>query len=279
MGDLYRPDWNDFARANASQRWRQLSAAMGADATRALVEEARITDGVTVLDVASGTGEPAISIATALNGTGRVLATDISEGPLKIAKQRAEQRNLTNITFQIADAMALPFEDATFDRVTSRLGVMFFPDAQKALTEFHRVLKPNGQVSLLAWGSMDQPYFATTVGVVQQTLQRPLPDSGKRMFRFADPKLLRDLYSAAGFTDINSRTVDIPWTWPGTPADVWDYFQDVTVPFKPLLDQISSEQREEIDAKVVDEITKFSEGKCIRFGAKFVLATARKRGS
>src|SRR3954452_12468956 len=127
MSDLYRPDWNSFARANASQRWKQLSATTGSDATRALVAEARITPGLHVLDVASGTGEPAISIATAMNGTGRVFATDISEGPLKIAQQRAEQRSLSNIEFQIADAMALPFHEASFDRITSRLGVMFFP--------------------------------------------------------------------------------------------------------------------------------------------------------
>src|SRR5512140_2195962 len=103
MTDLYRPDWNSFARANASQRWRKLSAAMGSDATRALVAEANITPGLNVLDVASGTGEPAISIATAMNGSGGVFATDISEGPLKIARQRAERRSLTNIDFQIAD--------------------------------------------------------------------------------------------------------------------------------------------------------------------------------
>src|SRR3569832_1760131 len=105
MTEPERPDWNSFARANASVRWKQLSAAMGSDATRALVAEARITPGLSVLDVASGTDEPAISIATAMNGTGRVTATDISEGPLKIAKQRAEQRSLSNIEFKNADAM------------------------------------------------------------------------------------------------------------------------------------------------------------------------------
>jgi ubiquinone/menaquinone biosynthesis C-methylase UbiE len=278
MSDLYRPDWNSFARANASQRWKQLSATMGSDATRALVAEARITPGLDVLDVASGTGEPAISIATALNGTGRVLATDISEGPLKIARQRAEQRNLTNIDFQIADAMALPFDENTFDRITSRLGVMFFPDAKKAISEFHRVLKLNGQVSLLAWGPMDQPYFSSTIGVVKKMLQVEMPASGLKMFKFAKPNLLQQLYADTGFANIDSRVVELEWTWPGTAEDVWDYFQDVTVPFKPLLDQISEARRPEIDAAVVEEITRYRDGDCIRFGAQFVLSTALKQG-
>ena len=247
---------------------------MGSDATRALVDEARIVPGLHVLDVASGTGEPAISIACALNGTGRVFATDISEAPLKIARQRAEQRNLQNIEFQTADAMALPFQDASFHRITSRLGVMFFPDPLKAIREFHRVLKPGGQVSLLAWGTMDQPYFASTIGTVQKLLQTTLPESGKKMFKFADPQTLHDLCLQAGFTDINVRPVDVQWTWPGTPEDVWDYFQDVTVPFKPLFDQIPSERRQEIDEAVVKEISRFSDEKCVAFGARFVMATA-----
>jgi ubiquinone/menaquinone biosynthesis C-methylase UbiE len=274
MTELHQPDWNSFARANASERWKKLSGAMGSDATRALVTEARIVPGLTVLDVASGTGEPAISIATAMNGTGRVLATDISEGPLKIAQQRAEQRELKNIEFRTADAKSLPFEDATFDRITCRLGVMFFPDAAKAIREFHRVLNPGGQVSMLAWGSIDQPYFASTVGTVQKILKQPFPESGKKMFKFADPLSLRELYQQAGFIHINVRTVDVDWTWPGSPEDVWAYFQDVTVPFKPLLDSVPSERKSETDAAVIREISKYSDGNRVSFGAKIVLATA-----
>src|SRR4051794_24404345 len=101
MTESQKPNWNDFARANASQRWREQSAAMGAPATAFLVEKANMSPGLTVLDVASGTGEPAISIASKLQGTGRVIASDISEGPLKIARERAAKRALTNIDFTV----------------------------------------------------------------------------------------------------------------------------------------------------------------------------------
>jgi ubiquinone/menaquinone biosynthesis C-methylase UbiE len=277
MSEPYRPDWNSFARANASQQWRHQSAAMGGDATRALVVEAQITEGLTVLDVATGTGEPAISVATAMNGTGRVVASDISEGPLKIARQRAEQRGLTNIEFAQADAQALPFADATFDRITSRLGVMFFPDTLKALREFHRVLKPGGRVSLLTWGPIDQPYFTTTAGTIMRILPgSTVPPSAASMFKFADPKLLHDLYAAAGFTNIDAKIVPIAWTWPGTPEEVWEYFQDVTVPFRPLLDSVPPERREEIGAAVVKEIARLSEDGKVEFDARFVLASATR---
>jgi hypothetical protein len=94
------------------------------------------------------------------------------------------------------------------------------------------------------------------------------------MFSFADPEKLRDLYKKAGFADIDVLLADIEWTWPGTPEDVWDYFQDVTVPFKPLFDSVPPERRAEIDEAVLREISKFSDGNKVAFGAKFVLASA-----
>ena len=83
MSDSQPPaSWNTFARVNASQRWRKPSAAMGRAMTEAIVREAHVEAHMRVLDVACGTGEPAISLATLLNGTGEVIATDISSEPL-----------------------------------------------------------------------------------------------------------------------------------------------------------------------------------------------------
>src|SRR4051812_24005498 len=144
MPSASQSDWHSFARTNASERWRKQSAMMGTPLTQLIVDEARVEFGMRVLDIACGTGEPAISIATLLNGTGEVIAADISPEPLRIGEARAQQRGLTNIRFQVADAHRLPFEDQQFDRVTSRLGVMFFADLSKALREIHRVLKPGG---------------------------------------------------------------------------------------------------------------------------------------
>src|SRR5579872_1715496 len=96
-------DWNSFGRANASQKWRRQSAAMGNDMTAAIVAAACVQPGMRVLDIACGTGEPAISIGQMLAG-GEVVGVDISPAPLKIAEERATQRGLTNATFQQADA-------------------------------------------------------------------------------------------------------------------------------------------------------------------------------
>jgi ubiquinone/menaquinone biosynthesis C-methylase UbiE len=184
-------DWNSFGRANASQRWRRQSAAMGNDMTRAIVAAAQVRSGMRVLDIACGTGEPAISLAAVLVGDGDVVGVDISPAPLKIAGERAIQRGLSNVTFQQADAHELPFPDNSFDCITSRLGIMFFSDLPRALSEMRRVLKPSGRGILLVWGPMDQPYFQTTIGAILRMLpEASVPESGRKMFALGNKGVL-----------------------------------------------------------------------------------------
>jgi ubiquinone/menaquinone biosynthesis C-methylase UbiE len=271
------PDWNSFGRANASQKWRKQSAAMGSDMTRAIVEAARAEPGMHVLDIACGTGEPAISLAAVLAGSGEVVGVDVSPGPIKIAEDRAAQRGFTNATFQQADAHELPFSDNGFDCITSRLGVMFFSDLPRALAEMHRVLKPGKRATLLVWGPMQQPYFDTTIGAVLRMLPGAVvPESGRKMFALSGDGILSQALRKSGFSSAEERLVTIPWTWPGTPEEVWEYFQEVTVPFAPLLRSIPPERREEIDAEVLRAISQYYDGTSIRFTATVNITVAEK---
>ncbi|HXA84841.1 MAG TPA: class I SAM-dependent methyltransferase [Candidatus Dormibacteraeota bacterium] len=269
--------WNSFGRANASQKWRRQSAAMGSDMTRAIVDAAQVERGMRVLDIACGTGEPAISLATLLTGNGDVVGVDLSPAPLKIAEERAVQRGLVNVTFKQADAHELPFADNSFDRITSRLGVMFFSDLPRALGEIHRVLKPAGRAVLLVWGAMNQPYFHTTIGTVLRMLPGAImPESGRRMFALGQAGVLSQALRQAGFSHAEENFVTVPWTWIGTPEEVWEYFQDVAVPFASLLQTVPAERRAEINAEVLKAIRQYDDGTSIKFTATVNIAVAVK---
>lgn len=272
------PDWNNFGRVQASQKWRRQSAAMGSGFTRAIVDAAQAAPGMNVLDVACGTGEPAISLAALLNGTGTVTGIDISPGPLCTAEERAAHRGLSNAHFRQADVHELPFPDNSFDRVTSRLGAMFFADLPRALRQIHRVLKPGGRLAMLAWGPMEQPYFQTTIGTLLRTVPGArLPETGKSMFAFGRPGVLAQALREAGFAEVEESFPVLPWTWPGTPEEVWEYFQEVTVPFAPLLRAIPAERRALVDAEVLRAISHYYDGREIKFTATANICCAAKQ--
>src|SRR5579859_4419552 len=114
------------------------------DATRpsieALLAAVGITPGMQVLDVATGTGSPALEIVPLVGPQGHVTATDVNPGMVAFAEAKATRAGLPNISFQVADASALPFPDAHFDAITCSMGVMFFA-RDRALAELRRVLR------------------------------------------------------------------------------------------------------------------------------------------
>jgi SAM-dependent methyltransferase len=269
--------WGNSYRLIASDRWKAKSAVMGKAVTEALVEYAQPRPGMRVLDLASGTGEPAISIAGRVGAQGRVTALDLSSDLLEIASGRARQRGLNNFSTQQADAQALPFEDSGFDLATCRFGVMFFSDAVLALRELHRVLRKNSRACFLAWGPFEQPYWQSTMGVVHQHVGGALlPAGGPDPFRFAGPGSLSGVLRSAGFREIEEETKTLPWTWPGTPEEVWEQAQAVAVPFRPMLDRVSAEMWPQIHEKVHSAVGQYVRGENIEFGASVVLASGSK---
>lgn len=265
--------WDSFARLNAGERFKAQSAEMGAAVTEAIVEAASVAPGMCVLDLACGSGEPSISIAALLQGAGHVTGVDMAAAPLEVARQRAGNRGLQNVDYLQADVHALPFAGQSFDRVTSRLGVMFFSDLPKALAEMRRVLKPAGRVALLAWGAIEQPYFEATIGTILRL--RPelaVPPAARAMFTFGVPGTLAAALAEAGFIAVEERLRSLPWDWHGPPREMWDYFRGVTVPFRALLEKVDGAP--EVDRAVLSALAERFDGEYVRTQAQMVVATA-----
>jgi SAM-dependent methyltransferase len=268
------PQWGSSYRLIASEKWKAKSAAMGRDVTDALVEYARPKSGMNILDLASGTGEPAISLASRVGFEGHVTALDLSSDLLAIAAERAQQRGLKNFSTQQADAHQLPFPDQSFDLVTSRFGVMFFQDCERALREVNRVLKPGARACFLAWGPFEQPYWSSTIGVVVDHVGGPaIAPGGPDPFRFCNPGSLSSVMRKAGFGNVKEETRTVPWTWPGTAEEVWEQAQAVATPFLPLLQRIPVGKKDAIDQNAITAIQQHADGDSIKFGATVVLAS------
>jgi SAM-dependent methyltransferase len=273
-------EWGSSYRLIAAEKWKSKSAAMGREVTRALVQYARPASGMKVLDVASGTGEPAISLASKVGSQGEVTALDLSSELLAIAEQRSQQRRLSNFFVRQADVHELPFPESRFDLITCRFGLMFFADCEKALGEIARVLKPGGRACFAVWGPFDQPYWASTMGVVHRHIGGSLmgPDAPD-MFRFADPGGVAGLLHSAGLLSVEEEMKRLPWTWCGTAEELWKYAQAVSAPFRPLLQRIPSNRRVEIDAQVHAAMRRYENGGRLKFEAVVRFASGRKPGS
>jgi SAM-dependent methyltransferase len=223
------------------------------------------------------TGEPAITLASFVGAEGQVTALDISPELLEIADERARERGLTNFSTSQGDAHELPFSDGTFDLVTSRFGVMFFADIDKALREVHRILKPGGRACFLAWGPFEQPHFSSTFGILAKHVGGPvLPEGGPNPFRFGKSGSLSAALQSAGLQNVDEQTKSVPWTWPGSAEEVWEYARSVTRPFRALLDRVPQERWPEINREIYESIGEYARGDQIEFGAVVILASAAK---
>jgi len=266
-----RQDWTKAA--GAWRKWHPQLAEMGRAVTDTIIQVAQVTPGTTVLDLASGTGEPALSISEVVGLNGHVTATDLVPQMLEVAEENALQRGITNITFQQADAESLPFPDRTFDVVTCRFGVMFFPNIGQALREIHRVVRPGGRVAFIAWGPRDQnPFFSRTMGVIMKYMEEPPPDpDAPNPFKFAQPGTLSAVLEAAGFQQVVEESRSIPWPWPGPVENAWESFQDLT---GLDLDRLEPEQREKAETEVLAALQEYYDGECVNFPAVIVVASA-----
>ncbi len=266
--------WSSTYRMVAAEKWKAKSAAMGAAVTEALVEYARPLVGMGVLDLASGTGEPAISVAERVGPQGSVVATDQSSELLEIAAERARHKELANLTTQQADAHKLPFADKTFDLATCRFGVMFFADAKRAMTELRRVLKPGARACFAAWGPVEQPYWQSTMQIVHRHVGgEMLPAGGATPFRYSEPGSLSEVLRAAGFQSVEESTRNLPWTWLGDSKELFEYACAVAAPFRPMLERVPEEKWPAIRAEAKAAIERYRVDGEIRFGADVVLAS------
>jgi SAM-dependent methyltransferase len=247
-----------------------------------LIRSAGITSGQTVLDVATGAGEPALTIAKIIGPAGKVVGVDLSSEMLQIAKERAASQGITNVVFQVVEDESLSmFQDNTFDSVVCRHGLMFMPDPVKALKAFLRVLKPGGKASVTVWSSPDK---APIMSMVMETISKhvpemkpPSPDTPGGPFSIPGVNMLRDYFSKAGFSDFNATTTEATVVQTDAVEQFWQGMTEVVGFLVILLSKLPEEKKQAIKNDVIQSLrSMFPSGEPVKFTGELILGTGAK---
>lgn len=207
-----RAQWQ--GAAEAWHRWGPFIGSWLGDATEAMFEMARVGPGCRVLDVAAGAGEQSLAAARRVGPAGHVLATDIAPALLAHAERDAQAGGLGHIVgVREIDGEALASLPAgSFDVAISRVGLIYFPDQQRALAGMKHALKPGGRVAAIVYSTPDRnEFFSIPVKIIRERARLPAPLPGQPgPFSLGAEGVLEAALSKAGFKDIAVRRVPSP---------------------------------------------------------------------
>lgn len=214
-----------------------------------------------ILDVASGTGEPGLTIANMI-GNGKVIATDISDGMLEIARENAFKKGINNFETIVSDVSDLPFEDNSFDAISCRFGFMFFPGMLQAAKEMVRVLKPGGRIATSVWSAPEKNFWVTaTMKTLKKNMNLPeVPKDAPGIFRCAERGLIAEIFNQAGLKNISEKEIDSKLNT-GTAEVYWTFLNEIAAPVVSAMSQADEDLKSKIRNEVIDVVNeKYPDG-------------------
>lgn len=236
-----RQRWEDSAAAWG--RWAEPLAEPADRINRPLIELTDIQAGQRVLDVATGAGEPALTMAGIVGPDGLTVGTDLVPAMLMHSGRRARSRDVS-LPLAGADMQMLPFADNTFDRAVCRFGIMFVPDAVAALAEIRRVLRFGGRIGLAVWGALaNNTLFREILNVLDEQLGADADGSLTPLFRFSSEGSLSSLLRNAGFSETEELPIHLVQRVPAS-RPFWQATLEMA--FTPRLNRLAPERRSKV---------------------------------
>ena len=251
---------------------------MFAPVTLALIEDAKIGRGHTVLDVATGPGEPALSIAGLVGAEGKVVGIDAAAEMVEAARREAKRGELSNASFEVALADHLSFPANTFDAIVSRFGIMFFPSPIAAIREMLRVLKPGGRMAIAVWHFAERnPFHHIFIQALERYAASPpaAPDAPDAL-RFAQPGKLLAILLQAGATAASERLLRFSIRASISVEEFWTLRAEMSESIRARLARLPNNQKVELKREVIEALRAYSENHGMNLPAEVLILSGAK---
>ena len=265
------------AAAEAWYNWSPTLNLWLGKATDKMLEMADIKSGDHVLDIAAGAGEQSITAAKKVGSSGYVLATDISSNILQYAKQMAKQAGINNLETKVMDGENMTLDDETFDAVISRVGLIYFPDQQKALKEMMRMLKPGGKIAAIVYSTPENnKFFSVPVSIIRNRAKLPPPLPGQPgPFSLGAEGVIEKAFTQAGFKNVKSVRVDSPLQLPSAKECV-RFEKESFGALHQMMSNLSDAEKESVWKEIETELQKFEIEKGFIGPCEMVIAVGEK---
>lgn len=266
MSDAFAHEMDEYWNEDGGKRWVKYIdrlEAMLSDLSTHLVNRVAPRAGEHILDIGCGGGPTSATYAAAVGDSGRVLGVDISAPILKLGTQRFG--DVSQLQFELADAMTHTFSEATFDTMTSRFGVMFFPDPAAAFSNIRKAIKPGGRLCFMCWQPMtENDWMAIPAAAAFSVLpapERPAPGT-PGPFAFGDPDYVRGIVEPAGFGELSFSAVTETLTL-GSLDETMELMTQMG-PAAQSLREVEEHERLEATAKIRDALNEHQRDGAIR---------------
>lgn len=263
--------------AEAWHRWHPTLKTWLGPATDLMLNMAQVKAGYRILDVAAGAGEQSITAAEKVGPAGYVLATDLAPKILEFALELAAEKGMNNIEAKEMDGENLTLPDNSFDTIISRVGLIYFPDQQKALGEMMRVLKPGGFVAAIVYSTAgNNKFFSTPVSIIRRRAQLPPPLVGQPgPFSLGDDGVLGDVFTKAGFVNIKTQKVNAPVKM-STAKDCVRFEYESFAALHQMLSGLPDKERAATWQEIEDELSKFEDENGFSGPCEMVIGVGQK---
>jgi ubiquinone/menaquinone biosynthesis C-methylase UbiE len=274
--DASREQWNQAAKG-----WSAGSAVVRPwlhEATRAMLGMASIQTGSHVLDVAAGAGDQTLDIAEQVGPDGHVLATDVSPEILLFASHKAAEAGYRNVETRVSDGEDLQVEDAGFDAVVCRLGLMLFANPLQGLREMKRAVKPGGGVCTMVFSTPEQnPCIATLMSTALKHAGLPPRDPYQPggLLSLGKPGLIDELFKQAGFRQVATTKLAAPFRLPSV-RDYLDFIRTAAAPIVQILQRLEHSKRDAAWAEIEEKLKRFETGAQWEGPNELLLTAARR---